>query len=292
MLTSANIFFAIAFLGQIFVTSYYFPRKILARMDYVRATYPPTQYPRLYPKPANYYIVGRWAFKFATRFILLLGFLILYMVLFVVDHATFADDGFISEAFPAAYGIIQFLPLMALELSEFSQFKLMRKARIATTRTAELRRRGLFNFISPTLLGLALALFLSAILVDLYAHQFTVMWGHVTVERTMVFTLTNLLLAIMGAWILYGKKINPHQTTNDRARHIKTSLTSFFFVSMAMSVFWMTQAADDLYDLDFLDATIMSLYFQLLVFLSLGHSLRNMRLEDINFDLYKEKPAT
>jgi hypothetical protein len=61
---------------------------------------------------------------------------------------------------------------------------------------------------------------------------------------------------------------------------------------MAMSIFWMTQAADDLYDLDFLDATIMSLYFQLIVLLSIGHILRNMRLEDINFDLYRERPAT
>jgi hypothetical protein len=91
---------------------------------------------------------------------------------------------------------------------------------------------------------------------------------------------------------LYGKKLNPHQTPGDRARHIKTSLHSFFYISMAMSVFWMTQAADDLYDLDFLDATIMSIYFQLLVLLSIGHILRNMRLEDINFDLYKEEPAT
>ena len=141
MLTSANIFFGIAFLGQIFVISYYFPKKILARMDYVRATYPPTQYPRLYPKPADYYVIGRSAFKFATRVILALGILILFVVLFVVDHATFADDGFISEAFPAAYGMIQFLPLMALEISEFSQFKLMRKAHVTTTRTAELSRR-------------------------------------------------------------------------------------------------------------------------------------------------------
>jgi len=59
MLTSANILLGIAFLGQIFLISYYYPEKILARMDYVRATYPPSQYPRLYPKPIEYYTVGR-----------------------------------------------------------------------------------------------------------------------------------------------------------------------------------------------------------------------------------------
>ncbi len=292
MLTSANILFGIAFLGQIFLISYYFPQKILARMDYVRTSFPRSQYPRLYPKPAEYYVVGRWAFKLATRIILALGFVILFSIIFLIDHATFADDGFISEAFPAAYGVIQFLPLMALEISEFSQFRLMRKAHVATTRTAELRRRGLFNFISPTLLGMTLAMYFGAVLLDLYAHQFEIAWGHDTVQRTMVLTITNLLLAAVGAWILYGKKLSPHQTANDRIKYIKTSLHSFFYVSMAVSVFWMTQAADDIYDLDFLDATIMSVYFQLLILLSIGHNLRNMRLEDIDFDLYKERPAT
>lgn len=291
MLTSANIIFGIAFLGQIFVISYYFPRKILARMEYVRENYPRSQYPRLYPKPADYYAVGLWAFRLATRIVFALGFVVLFAVFFWVDHSTFAADGYISEAFPAAYGVIQFLPLMALEISEFSQFRLMRKANVAKTRTADLRRRGLLSIVSPALLGLTVALYIGAILVDLYAHQFTISWGHDTVQRTLVLTITNLLIAAVGAWLLYGKKLNPHQPANERIKLIKTSLHSFLFVSMAISVFWMTQAADDLYSLDFLDATIISLYFQLIVFLSLGHTLRNMRLKDINFEVYKDSPA-
>ena len=291
MLTSANIIFGIAFLGQIFLTSFYFPRKILARMEYVKETYPRSQYPRLYPKPDEYYAVGLWVFRLATRIIFALGFVILFAIFFWVDHSTFADDGYISEAFPAAYGVIQFLPLMALEISEFSQFRLMRKARVATTRSADLRRRELFEFVSPALLGLTLTLFAGAILMDLYAHQFTISWGHDTIQRTLVFTVANILLATVGARLLYGKKLNPHQTADERIRLIKTSLSSFLYLSIAMSVFLMTQAADDLYNLDFLDATIMSLYFQIVVFLSLGRTLRNMRLEDIDFDVYKNCPV-
>ena len=292
MLTAANIFFGIVFLGQIFVISYYIPRKILARMEYVRENYSRSQYPLLYPKPADYYAVGLWAFRLATRVIFALGFVILIAVFFWVDHSTFAADGYISEAFPAAYGVIQFLPLMALEFSEFSQFKLMRKAHVAKTRTADLRRRKLLNIVSPALLGLTVALYIGAILVDLYVHQFTISWGHDTIQRTLVLTITNLLLAAVGAWLLYGKKLNPHQTANERIKLIQTSLQSFLYLSMALSVFWMTQAADDVFNLDFLDATIMSLYFQLIVLLSLGRSLRNMPLEDMNFDVYKNSPAT
>ena len=60
---------------------------------------------------------------------------------------------------------------------------------------------------------------------------------------------------------------------------------------MAMSVFTMTQAADDVFDLDFLDATLMSLYFQVIVFFSIGHVLRSLKLEDIDFDVYKKEKA-
>jgi hypothetical protein len=62
MLTSSNVIFYIAFLGQIFLVSYYFPGKILARIKFVRETYPPEQYPRLYPKKENQFVVDHATF--------------------------------------------------------------------------------------------------------------------------------------------------------------------------------------------------------------------------------------
>jgi len=288
MLTSTNTLFYIAFLGQIFLLSYYFPKKILGRMQYVMDTYPPSQYPRLYPKPIEHYRLGQLGFKYATRFIAALGFGILYAIIFVVDHSTFADDGFISEAWPAAYGVIQFLPLMVLELSEFGQYKMMRKANVATTRTADLRRRGLFDLVSPVLVILAVSLIVGAILIDLYIHQLTIGWGHDTVERAITLTITNLIMASIGAWMLYGKKLNPHQSPDNRNTQIATNLHSFLYVSMAMSVFFTILAADDVYDLEFLDAILVTLYIQAIAFLSLGHGLRNQKLEDIDFEVYRD----
>ena len=88
-------------------------------MKYVLDTYPPASYPKLYSKPVEYYQIGQWKFKMVNRFIVLLGFAIILATLFVVDHLSFADDGFVPQAWPAVYGMIQFLPLMALEFSEF-----------------------------------------------------------------------------------------------------------------------------------------------------------------------------
>jgi uncharacterized membrane protein len=288
MLTSVDSLFYVAFLGQIFLISWYFPEKILRRMKYVLKTYPPSQYPRLYPKPIEYYQTGQWAFRLVNRIIIVAGFVILFVMLFVVDHNSFADDGYISEFWPAAYGAVQFLPLMFLEFSECNQFRMMRKANVSTTRTADLSRRGLFGFVSPRLFASAILLIVATLLFDLYVLDFEIRWGRDAVQRAMVLIVTNLLLVVVGVWNLRGRKMNPHQARDDRTRQITTALHSLLYVSMAMSVFFMTQTADDLYDLDFLDATLMSLYFQLIVVLSLGHVLRSLSLENVNFDVYRD----
>ena len=89
MAWSNNLFY-ISFLSQIILMSYYFPNKLLERMQHVLTTYPPTTYPKLYPKSVEQYQMAQLAFKYVNRFILLLGFLILYAIIFWVNHSTFA----------------------------------------------------------------------------------------------------------------------------------------------------------------------------------------------------------
>ncbi len=283
METWANNLFYIIFLGQIFLTSYYFPEKILARMRYVLATYPPSTHPRLYPKPAEYYKTGQATFRLANRIILVLGLVILFAIVFVVDHSSFADDGYISEAWPVVYGMIQFLPLVYLEFSEFNQFKLMRQTNSATSRKAELRPRRLFDFISPSLFGLAVILYLTAVGLDLYLHQFVMNWG-----QNLWLTGGMLFFAVIGGIKVYGRKSNPHQSNLDRARETTAALLSLTYLSITISIFYMFLSVDNVYNLDYLDAILMSVYFQAIVLLSIGQLLRNLKLKDINFDVYKD----
>jgi hypothetical protein len=290
MAWSNNLFY-VAFLSQIYLMSYYFPNKVLARMRHVLATYPPTAYPKLYPKPIERHKMTHLAFKYVSRFILLLGFLILYATIFWVDHSTFADDGYISGFWPALYGMIQFLPLIVVELSEFSHLKQMRNAHTASKRIAELQRRGLTDLVSPALLGTAALAFAGAILFDLYVHDFDVGWGHDTVQRALVMAGTNGLLALVSAWHLYGRKQDPHQSPEDRAHKVAVNLKVGLYVSIVLSVFIAVTAADDIYSLDFIDATLVSVYFQAVSLLSLGYVLRSIKPEDIEFDVYKSDTA-
>lgn len=290
MAWSNNLFFVV-FLSQILLISWYFPRRLLARMQRVLEEYPPHTYSKLYPRPVEDYRIAQWKFRLFNRLILGLGFGVLVAVMFVVDHGTFADDGHISELFPAAYGMIQFLPLLALEFSEFSHTRLMRKANTSTLRKAELTRRGLFDFVSPVLLAVTLAFFAGAIWFDLWAHDYELVWGHDTMERAIVLTFTNLFLVGAGAFTLLTRTRDPHQSAADRFRKLRASLTSLLFCSMALSVFFVTAAADDVFDIDFLDAILMSVYFQAVVWISLGYMLQSIRLEDIDFDVYRNDVA-
>lgn len=284
-----DVLFFIAFLGQIYLISYHYPERLLARMQKVLTEYPPSEYPRLYPKPIEHYRLAHWVFKTLSRLVLALGFVFVVCIAFLVDHSTFADDGFISEAFPLAYGMIQFVPLFLLEMSEFRHFKLMREANTATRRRADLRPRRLFDFVSPRLVASAVMVLFASSVFDLWVHGFDVSWGHSTVQRILWMCVLNLGFLLVGIWHLQGKKLDPHQAIEDRARRIGVSLKSLLFVSMVVSVFFGLSAADDVYSMDFLDATLMSLYLQVVVFLSIGYLLREFRLDDVEFGVYRDE---
>lgn len=286
-----DLLFYVVFVAQIVLISHVLPRRVLQRMKTVRATYPPSEYPKLYPKPRKSYMIAEWVYDVANRIIFVLGFVIIVAMLFVVDHGTFADDGFISEAWPAAYGLLQLLPFAVLDFSEWSQFRRMRALHTSTKRTAELRRRRLVDFVSPALLGSAAFLFLATIGFDLAVHGFDLALAHAPIRRALTLTAVNLLFVACGAILLRARMLNPHQAFGDRSRQIAANLTSMVYISMAGSVFFAMHGARDVFGLGFLDATLMSVYFQAIAVLSIGHLLRNLRLEDIDFEVYRNGSA-
>ena len=286
MYTSHAILFAVVFLGQIYFMSWYFPRRIHRRMTYVIAHYPPEQYPRLYPKPREHYVVGHWLFKTAYQVLLVLGFVALAGAL-LVDGGTFADDGYISEIWPAIYAIAQMVPLMALEFSGYSQLRQMRKATDPSLRKAELKPRRLFNHVSPGLVICATVLFAAAAVLALYSNGMRFEPGHDSAQLLLVMLVTNIFMASVGAWSLYGRKLNPHQSNEQRRRQVSASLRSILYASMLLSVFCMSKSADDMFDLDFLDATLLSVYMQAIVWVSVGTMMGNCRIEDADFEAYR-----
>ena len=281
------ILFSVVFAAQILVVSHFLPKLMLTRLRAVLANYPPASYPKLYPQSIERYRIGLNVFAWARRLVLLLGLLILAAVLFWVDHGSFAKDGHISEFWPAIYGMVQFLPWMLLEVTGYRQFKLMREANASGPRKAELRPRRLFDALSPWLLLSAVLMVLGTMAFDFYVHDLDFSLGRDSTQRAIALILTNGFMAAVSAWLFYGRKLNPHQSAADRWQQAQVQLKSMVFVSMAVSVFFFTQAAGNVIDIGDLDAPLMSLYFLAVALLSLGYSLNRLKPENLNLEVYR-----
>jgi hypothetical protein len=274
-----HLLFHMVFLSQILVISYFIPSRIYGRMKYIFDTYPPSAYPKLYPRPVEYYESGRRLYRNLNVAILVLGLLIL-SALFVNSH-----DNDLGVAISIGFYFVQFVPLMILEFSSFKELKLMRNASPRPTRKAELRPRHLFDFISPVLFGLAVLVYVVFVGIILYMRQFEYEWfgGFINI---IGLTLMNLLFAGIVLWNMYGKKQNPHQSYEDRKRQIEAILKSFVFISIAATVFVMLSVVLSALEIRHLMPIAMSLYLQIVALACIPSYVIDYR----NFDVYREGP--
>ena len=74
------------------------------------------------------------------------------------------------------YFLCQVFPILLLDVSSLRAFRLMRNADSRTTRTAELRRRRLLDFVSPSMLSMAGITYIAFILLIAYVRRFDFPW--------------------------------------------------------------------------------------------------------------------
>ena len=225
-----HMLFYFVFLSQVLLISFYNPRNILSRMRYVFETYPPSTYPKRYPKPIEYYKKAQRTSRIMNHIILLAGMILIAMLLAI------SRSGEWDHVIAQWYFLVQFFPVMLLDLSSLKEFKLMRNANSRTTRKAELHPRRLFDFISPAIIGLAIFVYIAFILLVLYIRQFEFQWfgGYWNIVIVAAF---NLFFAGIIFWYMYGKKLNPHQAYEDRIRHIEIIVKLLVFLSIAATMF-------------------------------------------------------
>lgn len=271
-----NLLFYVVFLSQIILLSFYLPNKILSRIDYVFETYPPSKYPKLYPKPIEYFKQMQRKYKKMNLAIMGIGLLLLAVLM------GYARNGERNEAIMGVYFFLQISPMMLIEIGAFKYYKLMRTIDTRTTRKAELRPRRLFDFVSPIIFGLAILIYVAFIVLMLYIRQFDFPWfgGYWNI---FAITLANLFFAGVVIWHMYGKKRDPYQSYEDRTRQITLVTKQMVFMSIAATLFVALIVILASLDLRNLQPTVMSLYFQLIT--ALG--FRTLRIDTLNFDVYK-----
>ncbi len=276
------IFYALM-CSQIALFSYYFPRKLHARMRYVIEHYPPSKYPKLYPQDVELYHKYHRNYLRVNNLLLFAGIaILLVLILLQVDV--------VQEKFsllPWAYFMLQFIPLLVLEKSEFNQIKQMREADIRGRRSAALTQKGFFDYIKIWEFAVAALFFIAACIISLILENPGFPEEITDVGVLITVLLTNVFFAGMNYWTLYVRKFDPYQALADREKIINVSLKSTIYTSIGMSIFVVITLSLDHYQMDYLMPIAMSLYCHAIALATLRMMVNDIAIEKMDFSVYQ-----
>ena len=275
--------FYVTFLSQVLLISFYLPRHVLSRVRRVVDTYPPSTHPKLYPVSIDTVEKALRTYRNLNTVALLAGFA---LVLIGVSSPSEEMLNWDSQSVLLIYFFLQVSPVILVARTGVKYFRLMRNAHSRTTRTAELHPRRLFDFVSPTFVGVAILTYITLLLLILYIRQnpFPGFAGYVNIFAV---TALNMALAAIGYAAIFAPRRDPHQAYEDRLRQIELVVKTIVLTSIAANTFLaITFALPALGLRDFTDMFSM-LYYQLCAVLS----FRAFRIDNINFEVYKEDPS-
>jgi len=291
-MTIVDILFYAIFISQIFLISYHYPKKTYERNLYVLRKYPAEAYPKLYrhskfadPGKAVHRTIRRYLYANITIAVLGLGLL---TAMAASDYAPRDIKENEQIMFILLFFMVQTLPYMLLEISTHNWLKNMRNLAKNSTRKADLSPRKLFDFVPPLYLGAAILAFVIWAIYYLYNKGFTSPWDWQTYSTIVFMTSINIVFISLGYKFLRGKKLDPHQSYKDQRQLIKTTLRVFVFASILMSVQLVVFDAINQNGWDMYEPIAMSIYFQVVIIFGVGQILRMFKIEDIDFDVYKE----
>jgi hypothetical protein len=135
--------------------------------------------------------------------------------------------------------VIQFLPLVLLVVISFKQIMVLRSVSVEGKRKAVLQRRGLFDFVSPYLVFIAVVTGLLFVAFMIYVIHFREK-PFPAVAGYLVLGVVVLSYVLSGIWTyktLYGRKLNPFESHADRMHTIGLGVKSTIYTAIASDVY-------------------------------------------------------
>lgn len=229
--------FLAAFTGQILAMSVLYPAWLIKYWRVKAASIPAERLAQLYPG-VDFSVPQE---RFFSRYralntgIAVLGLLLLGW-LFSYTRRPDWNDGPV-EMLVGGYFMVQGLVPIGLMLwLGFKYNKMHRAALLERKRKASLQRRGLFDFVSPTIVlltGLGYFLF-AAFVIHIEQRPFAGFAGYVNIA---IVTLVYAFNAFVVYRTLYGKKRNPLETHEGHAHTIALTVKSCVYSCLAVVVF-------------------------------------------------------
>lgn len=256
---TTNLLLYIAFLGQIIMISIIIPFWVKKRVDNMTSNYPPESYPKLYPvsiESINYAIKS---FKLLNAMMVIIGLMILGFTIF-----TGADEllNWDTQSMLTVTFFLQLLPFLYLGLSGVKYQQIMRQVGQSTLRKAQLTPRTVLDFIPRQLLIITLITFIAYSLTVVYIQQ-NPFPGFVGYWNILFVFLLNAFYLLMIHRIISGKRMDPHQSQEDRMIYTRLVAKILIMGAILCNLFLTVSLLLSVLDLRHIGDIIQSLYFQL-----------------------------
>jgi len=286
-----TILFCFVFLSQVLLISWFYARRVISRGKYVLQHFPPSTHPRLYPQPVEYYERRLRTFARLNFVIILAGLLIIAGLILgafgkwgggILKPSRNQDW---DTAIVTPFFILQLVASVYLDLSSLKHQKAMAKAPPPRVRTAELHRRRLVDFVSPTMLVVAAVTNVAFVAFVLYYRRFELPWFTAAGNIIGVAALL-LVFSVLVGIALRAPRPDPYQAHEDRRNAIKLVVQQALAACIATPVLITVQLTIKLFDPDLLEPVIASLFCQG-VALALLWPLYSYRVDKVDFDVYR-----
>ncbi|NVK21206.1 MAG: hypothetical protein HWD86_01695 [Kangiellaceae bacterium] len=204
----------------------------------------------------------------------------------LVAYWDYHHEGKISEAIPAAYFFLQVLAIVYLELVVFRQLKVMRMSNKSSVKTADLSPRRVIDYIPQSLLVLCAVLYLGFLAAVFF--RYGINFTDKVIINILAITLMNVFFFLVLDHFSKGKKLDPHQSKNDKNRQISVLARGLVLVSCLSSGFLILTLSTHVFGVSQILATINSAFFQISLLLFMKPSLDALDLSQTDFSVYKK----
>jgi MFS family permease len=292
-----TILFCLVFSSQVLLISCLYARRVISRSRYVLEHFPPSTHPKLYPQPLEYYQ------RRLSQFARLNGALVIAGLLVAVGLilATAVGEWGRGIASPgrsrqwdavivAPFFIVQVFASVYLDLASLKHHRAMAKAAPPRVRTTELRRRRLFDYVSPGMLMVAALTYVAFIAFVLYYRRFDFPWFTAAGNIAAVSALMVLFSAVVAMSVL-APRPDPYQAQKDRQRWIELVVKQALAACIGFPVLITANLVAKLFDSGRLDPVITSLFCQG-VAVTLLWPFYHHRVEAVDFEVYREDTPT
>lgn len=206
-------------------------------------------------------------YRAANTVVVVLGFLLLGWFIRYMQRPNW--DGGSVGGILTAYFLLQCFPIILIAWFTTRFNKVHRRLLPQAKRKAVLQRRGLFDFVSPfTVLLAILAYFqFAAFMFYVARHPFPGFGG--PFANIGILSLGYILLGALVMYLLYGKKKDPLQTHADRMRMISGVANYYAWILILTSILLSLQVARKLVDLETWGPFAGTVFFLILTLLNL-----------------------